>query len=502
MTLGTLVKRLENLMRPDTGIDGAAQRLSQIVWLLFLKVFDYKEEEAELEDDYKPVIPVGYRWRDWATCESERDQLTGDKLIQFVNTQLLPALRGEPIKGADGKDFVPFPQTDEKALLVKSFMQRTINYSANGVQLRLVINLFDEIDFSDSDETHEFNDIYETLLKELQAAGKAGEFYTPRALTSFGVKHVNPKLGEKVGDFACGTGGFLVDALRHLEAQVEPGDIEAAEGIQRSLTGIELKPMPYMLGVTNLMLHGIELPDITYGNAFTKRLIDYDEADMVDVVTMNPPYGGVATAADKASFPADLTSSETADLFMALIIARLNREGRAVVILPDGFLFGEDNAKINIKKKLLKECNLHTVIRLPQSCFAPYTSITTNMLFFDKTGSTQETWFYRFDMPEGYKHFSKTKPILPKHLEVVDEWWDNRTEIKDEDGDTYKARKFTAEEIAEGGYNLDLCGYPTVSEEVLPVDELIASYKAERERLDANIDDILAKLEETLGIEA
>ena len=357
MSLAALIKRLEDIMRSDPGIDGTAQRLSQIVWLLFLKVFDYKEEEAELEDDYEPVIPEGYRWRDWATCESVTKQLTGDALISFINNRLMPALRGEPVRMDDGTEVVPFPDTTPRALLVKEFMSRSHNYSQSGIQLRQVINLFDEVDFSDAGETHEFNDVYETLLKSLQSAGKAGEFYTPRAITSFAVKHVDPRVGETVGDFACGTCGFLVDSLRHLEAQLEPGDTEGLESLQEALVGCEWKPLPYMLGVTNLMLHNIALPNVRYGDALTvKRLNDYEDEDCVDCIVMNPPYGGVATEADKVAFPADLRSSETADLFMSLIITRLRMNGRAAVVLPNGFLEGEDATRIAIKKKLFREC--------------------------------------------------------------------------------------------------------------------------------------------------
>lgn len=496
MSLTSLIKRLEDIMRPDPGIDGTAQRLSQIVWILFLKIFDYKEEEAELDDDYQPIIPEGYRWRDWATGASLKDQRTGDELIDFVNNQLFPALRGESIEDENGVRTIPFPSDVPRALLVKEFMNRSHNYAANGIQLRMVLNLFDEVDFSDVDETHEFNDIYETLLKSLQAAGKAGEFYTPRAVTSFVVKHVDPKLGETVGDFACGTAGFLVDSLRHLEKQVQPGDTRAMESLQDSLIGQEFKPLPYMLGVTNLLLHGIALPNITYGDSLDrKRLLDYEDEDCVDCIVMNPPYGGIATEADKAAFPADLRSSETADLFMSCIITRLHINGRAAVVLPNGFLEGEDNTRIAIKKLLFRQCNLHTVIRLPESVFSPYTSIDTNILFFDKTGSTQETWFYRFDKPEGYKHFSKTRPLLPQHFQPVDEWWNNRVEIADPDVEgAWKAKKYTVDELVAGNYRLDKCGYPHEEEEILPPDQLIDKYRTDKQRIETQIDDLLVQI--------
>ena len=509
MTLGALVKRLEDIMRSDTGIDGTAQRLSQIVWLLFLKAFDFAEEEAEWDDDFEPVIPEGYRWRDWATCEREggtpdvKRQLTGDALIQFVNMELLPVLRGDPIK-VDGVDTVLFEGETPKALLVKDFIRRTINYSQNGIQLRQMVNLFDEVDFAEAEETHEFNDVYEDMLKSLQGAGRAGEFYTPRALTSFAIRHVNPRVRrgseirvDRVGDFACGTGGFLVDAYRHLRGQVG-NDIEADEAIQHALHGCEWKPLPYMLCVTNLMLKGIREPDVRFGDALARKLSDYGRDDQMDVIAMNPPYGGVALEVDKLAFPTDVRSSETFDLFMSLIIKRLAQDGRAVVILPDGFMFG-DGVKATIKRNLMSQCNLHTVIRLPQSCFAPYTSITTNMLFFDKTGPTKETWFYRMDMPEGYKHFSKTKPVLPRHMEVIDEWWDDRHELVDDEG-WQKAKCYSYHEIEANGFNLDLCGYPTKSVEVLSPEDTIRNYQERREHIDNEIDAVLAEIRAALGM--
>lgn len=505
MTLANLVKRLEDIMRSDTGIDGTAQRLSQIVWLLFLKAFDYTEKVAELEeDDYQPVIPVGYRWRDWVTAEDEderpvlKNQRTGDALITFVNNELLPVLRGDAIKVGDD-EVVLFPAEDDRALLVKDFMQRTHNYSQNGIQLRLMVNLFDEVDFDEVEDTHEFNDVYEEMLKSLQSAGRAGEFYTPRALTSFGIKHIDPSIGDKVADFSCGTGGFLVDAYRYLCDQIRPGDVDALNTINGSLHGQEWKPLPYMLCVTNLLLKGIPLPDIQYGDSLAKRLSEYGRADQVQRIAMNPPYGGVALDVDKQAFPADVRSSETFDLFMSLIIKRLADGGKAVVILPDGFMFG-DGVKATIKKNLMTQCNLHTVIRLPQSCFAPYTSITTNMLFFDKGEPTTETWFYRMDMPDGYKHFSKTKPVLPRHMEVIDEWWDDRQELVDDEG-WQKAKCYSFKEIELNNFNLDLCGYPTKTVEVLSPEDTIRNYQERREHIDNEIDAVLAEIRVALGME-
>lgn len=499
MSLATLIKRLQDIMRKDSGVDGDAQRLAQIVWLIFLKIFDYKEETAELDDDYTPVIPEGYRWRDWAVGESLKDQLTGDDLLNFVNNILIPVLSGNEIKDAEGKMTVPFDATDERSMLVKSIMSNSLNYMKNGYLLRDVINLFNEIDFSDTIETHEFNDMYEGLLKGLQAAGTMGEFYTGRAITRFAIEKVNPQIGGTLADWACGTGGFLVDTLDHMRKQVG-NDPDKQRMLQHAVRGGEFKPMPYRLCVTNLLLHDVELPNITYGDSLDqKNFSDYRGDDLVDYAALNPPYGGVALDSDRKSFPADLRSSETADLFVALTVKRLKKKGRAVIVLPDGFLFGTDNAKVAIKKYLMKECNLHTIIRLPQSCFSPYTSIATNLLFFDKTGPTEEIWFYRLDMPEGYKHFSKTKPMKREHFATVDEWWDNRQEIKDVDTDTYKSRKYTIKEVEERGYDIDLCGYPTIVKEILSPEDTMKNFIEHRTSLNAKLDKQLEEIIALLG---
>ena len=501
MSITTLIKRLQDIMRGDAGVDGDAQRLSQIVWILFLKIFDYTEENWEYtEDDYQPVIPEGYRWRDWAVAESIKDQLTGEDLINFVNNILFPVLRGNAIKDENGNDVILFEGTDHRSLLVKEFMTDSTNYMKDGILLRDIINLFEEVDFSDSDERHKFNDIYETLLRGLQSAGKSGEFYTGRALTGFCVDKVNPQIGESIADFACGTGGFLIDALKHLQKQIKDGDIEANDILQKSLHGVEKKQLPYMLCTTNLLLNGIAEPDIVHGNSLEVDVSDYTEKDKFDVILMNPPYGGNEQKYIQDNFPADLRTSETADLFMIEILYRLKKNGRVAIVLPDGFLFGSDNAKTKIKKKLMNECNLHTIIRLPKSCFAPYTTIATNLLFFDKTGKTRETWFYRMDMPEGYKNFSKTKPLQRSHMNCIDEWWYNRVEIQDCDTDTFKAKKFTYEEIEAIGFNLDLCGFPTKEEEILSPAETISNFQARRDELDEKMDEKLTAILNLLGV--
>lgn len=480
------VKRLRDIMRNDAGINGDAQRIEQITWLLFLKVYDAKEQDWEFDDsNYKSIIPENCRWANWAVDDKSGKAMTGDTLLNFVNNALFPTLKKLPVD----KD------TPIKKAIVQTTFADANNYMKDGVLLRQVINVIDELDLSDYDEIHAFGEIYENILKELQSAGSAGEFYTPRAVTDFMAKMINPQIGEQMADFACGTGGFLTSWLKELQPQIKTTADRKAFGT--SIYGIEKKQFPYMLCITNLLLHDVDTPRVYHDNSLLRKVLDYTDDDRFDVVLMNPPYGGSEKNEVKSNFPADLASSETADLFMSVIMYRLKQNGRAAVILPDGFLFGTDNAKINIKKKLLTEFNLHTVIRMPGSVFAPYTSITTNILFFDNTHPTEETWFYRIDMPEGYKHFSKTKPMKLEHFASVIDWWNNRTEINIDGFD--KAKKYTAKQLIEDfNYNLDLCGYPHEEEEILDPMDLIQRYQEERASLNAEIDRVLADITKLL----
>lgn len=480
------VKRLRDIMRNDAGINGDAQRIEQITWLLFLKVYDAKEQDWEFDDsDYKSIIPENCRWANWAVDDKSGKAMTGDTLLNFVNNTLFPTLKKLPVD----KD------TPIKKAIVQTTFADANNYMKDGVLLRQVINVIDELDLSDYDEIHAFGEIYENILKELQSAGSAGEFYTPRAVTDFMAKMIKPQIGEQMADFACGTGGFLTSWLKELQPQIKTTADRKAFGT--SIYGIEKKQFPYMLCITNLLLHDVDTPRVYHDNSLLRKVLDYTDDDRFDVVLMNPPYGGSEKNEVKSNFPADLASSETADLFMSVIMYRLKQNGRAAVILPDGFLFGTDNAKINIKKKLLTEFNLHTVIRMPGSVFAPYTSITTNILFFDNTHPTEETWFYRIDMPEGYKHFSKTKPMKLEHFAPVTDWWNNRTEINIDGFD--KSQKYTAKQLIEDfNYNLDLCGYPHEEEEILDPMDLIQRYQEERASLNAEIDRVLADITKIL----
>lgn len=500
--LSGFVKRLRDIMRNDAGINGDAQRIEQIAWMLFLKVYDAKEQDWKWDDDeYVSIIPEECRWQNWAADDHTGTALTGDKLLDFVNNTLFPVLKGTDIKDSNGKVIISGVKVDPSTPIKKAIVQTTFadanQYMKDGVLLRQVINVIDDLDLGDYEESHAFGEIYETILKELQSAGSSGEFYTPRAVTDFMAKMINPQIGEQVADFACGTGGFLTSWLQELAAKIETTEDQSA--YDASIYGIEKKQFPYMLCITNMLLHGIDVPKIYHDNSLLKDVLDYTQDDQFDVILMNPPYGGNEKTEVKNHFPADLASSETADLFMSVIMYRLKKNGRAAVILPDGFLFGTDNAKVAIKKKLFSEFNLHTVIRMPHSVFAPYTPITTNILFFDHTKQTEETWFYRLDMPEGYKNFSKTKPMELKHFTPAMDWWDNREEINVDGFD--RAKKFTVEEIAARNYNIDLCGYPHEEEEILPPKELIQQYQEKRASLNTDIDRILAQITEILGID-
>ena len=485
--LSGFIKRLRDIMRNDAGINGDAQRIEQITWMLFLKVYDAKESDWEMnEDDYTSIIPNECRWINWAHDDKTGVALTGDDLLNFVNNTLFPTL----------KNLAVTRETPIKKAIVQTVFQDANNYMKDGVLLRQVINVIDEIDFGDYNESHAFGEIYETILKELQSAGSSGEFYTPRAVTDFMAKMIEPKIGETMADLACGTGGFITSWLKELHQKVET--VADEEAYSSSIYGIEKKQFPYMLAVTNMLLHDLDVPQIYHDNTLLRDVLDYTDDDKFDVILMNPPYGGSEKADVKSHFPSDLASSETADLFMSVIMYRLKEKGRAAVILPDGFLFGTDNAKVNIKKKLLNEFDLHTIIRLPSSVFSPYTSITTNILFFAKTGPTKETWIYRLDKPEGYKNFSKTKPMKLEHFEPVISWWYQRQEILEDGFD--KAKKFTREELEEKyAYNLDLCGYPHEEEVILAPHDLIHEYQEERASLNAEIDRVLEEIEKQLG---
>lgn len=498
MAVNNIVKRIQNIMRQDAGINGDAQRIEQMTWMFFLKVYDTQEETWEYKamkekKSFQSIIPENLRWRNWAIDEKDGNALTGDALLKLVNEELFPTL-----KNLDVTAEIPRSQS-----IVKEVFEDINQYMKDGILLRQVINVINEIEFDDAEDRHMFGDIYEGILKELQSAGNAGEFYTPRALTDFMVKTLNPVLGETFGDFTSGTGGFLTSALNHLQPQIKT----TADGelYQKAVIGQEWKPLPYLLSITNLLLHDVEAPNIRHCDSLGMNVTDIKDSDKVNVIAMNPPYGGSTQSNIKSNFPMDMRSSETADLFMVLIMYRIRKGGRAAVIIPDGFLFGADNAKLAIRAKLLKDFNLHTIIRLPGSIFAPYTSIATNIIFFNNERAegapegynTKETWFYRLDMPEGYKHFSKTKSMKLEHTAPITEWWNNRKEIVADNDE--KSRCFSVEELIASDCNFDRCKFPKEEEEVLPPKELLEDYYKKRKALEHQIDKTLKEIQDILG---
>lgn len=501
MAVNNIVKRIQNIMRQDAGVNGDAQRIEQMTWMFFLKVYDTQEETWEYKASregkkFSSIIPEELRWRNWAVDKKDGLAPTGDELLNLVNNKLFPTLKNIEIT----------PESPRSKTIVKDVFEDINQYMKNGTLLRQVVNVINEIEFDDAQDRHLFGDIYEGILKDLQSAGNAGEFYTPRALTDFIVEMLHPKLGEVFGDFTSGTGGFLTSALKFMNKQIET--TEDGADYQNAVIGQEWKPLPYLLSITNLLLHDVEAPNIIHCDSLGTKVSDFKDADMVDVIGMNPPYGGSTDASAKSNFPMDMRSSETADLFMVLIMYRLKAQGRAGVIVPDGFLFGTDNAKLAIKTKMLREFNLHTIIRLPGSIFAPYTSIATNILFFNNEKAegapegwaTKGTWFYRLDMPEGYKHFSKTKPMRLEHCAPIKEWWNDRKEIIVDEGNE-KARFFPVEEMVAADCNFDLCKFPKEDEDILPPAELLANYYKKRAALDHEIDKTLSEIQKILGIE-
>ena len=474
MSINTNIKAIRDIMRKDAGVDGDAQRISQMVWMLFLKIFADKEEEWELVlDDYESPIADELKWQNWA---ADDEGLTGDQLMDFINNTLFPTLKDLNISYS--------PQ----ARIIKGVFEDTYNYMKNGTLFRQVINEINKIDFNDSTESHLFNDIYESLLKELQSAGDAGEYYTPRAVTQFMTDIINPKLGESVLDPACGTGGFLTCSVGHLRKQVSTA--KDRDILQKSIRGIEKKPMPHLLCTTNLMLNGFDLPAVRRDNYLNKPYADWGSNDRVDVILTNPPFGGVEEDGTETNFPSKFRTKETADLFLALIIRLLKTNGRAAVVLPDGTLFGE-GVKTRIKEEMMEKCNLHTIVRLPNGVFAPYTSIKTNLLFFEKGSPTKDIWYFEHPYPPGAKSYNKTKPINIKEFDLEKAWWNNREENK-------YAWKVSAKEIKDRGYNLDIKNPFQEVNELASPEELLGKYRATESNINSIQDKIINVLNEAL----
>jgi type I restriction enzyme M protein len=479
--LTTVIKSIQDIMRQDSGVDGDAQRLSQLTWLFFLKVFDSQEEELELtRDEYKSPIPEKLRWRNWA---DDAEGLTGDKLLEFVNDKLFPKLKS--ISGDE--------ERNPRGFVVRSVFEDAFNYMKSGQLLRQVINKINGIDFNRQADRHQFNDVYEKLLRDLQAAGNAGEFYTPRAVTQFIVDMVNPQLGETVFDPACGTGGFLVCALEHMRKQVK--NPKQGLTLQKSIRGVEKKQLPHLLCVTNMLLHGVEIPvGIKHDNTLTRPLRDYTEKDRVKVIITNPPFGGTEEPGIESNFPADVRTKETADLFLVLIKHLLKNSGRGAVVLPDGTLFGE-GVKTRIKEQFLAECNLHTIVRLPNGVFSPYTGIKTNLLFFTKGTPTKDVWYYEHQYPAGVKNYNKTKPIRIEEFDAEKTWWGNEADAFAARVENAFAWKVNIETFKANGYNLDQKN-PHAGPEVSHDPEVLMD---EYQRLQADAQKIRDQLKAILG---
>lgn len=423
----SIVKSIRDIMRKDSGLDGDAQRIAQLVWMLFMKIFSDKEKEWQKSImGYASPIPDNLKWENWVV----KNKLSGDELIVFINEKLFLTL-----KNITGKS--------KRFNIVKSVFEDTFNFMKNGNLFRQVVDEIDKIDFSE--DKHTFNEIYESILKELQNAGSSGEFYTPRAVTRFIVDMIQPKAGESILDPACGTGGFLTCSIDSILNGNQ--EREKTEVLNKTIKGVEKKSLPHLLCTTNLMLHGLDEPSIMRGNLLNKPYNSWKGKELVDVVLSNPPFGGIEEEDVDNNFPEEFKTKETADLFLALIIKILKPKGRAGVVLPDGILFG-NGVKTRIKKQLLESCNLHTIIRLPSGVFNPYTAIKTNILFFDKGKKTKDIWFYEMPLPDGIKSYNRTRPIEISHFSEIKNWWNNRTEND-------FAWKTTFKEVQQRNYDLD-----------------------------------------------
>lgn len=469
MNISGTIKAIQKIMRKDVGVDGDAQRLGQLVWMLFLKVVDAREREAEalafLEGKiFDSPIPEELRWRNWA---ADSEGITGDALKRFIDDQLFERLK----KLSENTD-------DQRAFLISTVFQEANNYMKSGTLIRQVINRIEsDLDFTKSKELHAFGDIYEQLLRDLQSAGNAGEFYTPRAVVSFMTDIIAPQLEETILDPACGTGGFLTSAIEFKRKHFvkTPTDEQI---LHKSIFGIEKKPLPHLLCTTNMILHGIDVPtQVKHDNTLSHPLISWGFDKRVDIILTNPPFGGVEEDGIEKNFPSKFQTRETADLFMVLIIQLLKAHGRAAVVLPDGFMFGE-GIKTAIKEKLMEDCNLHTIVRLPKSVFAPYTSISTNILFFTKGKKTEYVWFYEHQLPQGVKAYNKTKPLQLKEFDTLKAWWGKESDGFASRIANEQAWKVSLQDIIDRGYNLDIKNPHQIEEDVKDPKELLAKYES------------------------
>lgn len=482
MSVRNTVKSIQDITRQDVGVDGDAQRISQLCWMFFLKIIDDQDQELELtQPGYRSPIPDSFQWRAWA---ADPEGITGEALLDFINEELFPSLKELPVTGQNGR-----------RRMVRSVFEDAYNYMKSGQLLRQVVNRINAIDFNNLKERQHFGDLYEQILNDLQSAGNAGEYYTPRAVTAFMAERIDPRPGEILFDPACGTGGFLTCAIRHMRQHYvkTPAD---EQQMQRALRATEKKQLPHMLCVTNLLLHGIDDPSfVSHNNTLARPYISYGASDRVDLILTNPPFGGREEDGIESNFPKHFQTRETADLFLALIVRLLKAGGRAAVVLPDGTLFGE-GVKTRLKEHLLAECNLHTLVRLPNSVFKPYASIGTNLLFFEKGAPTREVWFYEHRVPESQKAYSMTKPIKLEHLQGCVDWWGGSERQGRQV--TEQAWKVGIEEIKARNYNLDCKNPHTVTADHGEPEELLAQLDAAEARTAALRDQLKAILAEAL----
>jgi type I restriction enzyme M protein len=494
-SLGALLKSARDIMRKDKGLNGDLDRLPMLTWIMFLKFLDdleiQREGEAKLAaKKFKPAIESPYRWRDWA---AQSDGITGDELLAFINNEETTLPNGK--KGAGLFRYLrtlTSSNGDDRREVIATVFKGVQNRMVSGYLLRDVINKIGGIHFTSSGELHTLGSLYESMLREMRdAAGDSGEFYTPRAVVRLMVAVNDPRLGETVLDPASGTGGFLVEAFNHLSKQVKTvADRKVLQ--EKSIFGCEAKTLPFLLCQMNLLLHGLDAPQIDPGNALRFKLTDIGERERVDVILTNPPFGGEEEKGIQGNFPEDKQTSETALLFLQLIMRKLRRQtgkARAAVVVPNGTLFG-DGVCARIKEELLKEFNLHTIVRLPNGVFAPYTGIPTNILFFDRSGPTREVWYYEQPLPEGRKNYTKTAPIQFEEFAPLVAWWNKRVEND-------HAWKIPAAELLANGCNLDRKN-PNSKEDIthLPPAELAADILKKEQRIAeimGNIKKLLAK---------
>ncbi len=485
-SLGGLLKSARDIMRKDKGLNGDLDRLPLLTWIMFLKFLDDLEQQREVEstlagESFRQAIEPPYRWRDWAT---NPQGITGDELLAFINHE--KTVRPDGSEGAGLFTYLrglASSNGDYRRDVIATVFKNVDNRMKSGYLLRDVIDKVNSIHFTSSDELHTLGALYESMLREMRdAAGDSGEFYTPRPVIRFMVAVTNPRLGEMVLDPAAGTGGFLVEVFKHLKEQVKTVDGHKVLQ-QRSLQGCEAKPLPYLLCQMNLLLHGLDAPQIDPGNALRHKLTEIGDKERVDVILTNPPFGGEEEKGIQANFPDDRQASETALLFLQLIMRKLRRQprtgfppARAAVVVPNGTLFG-DGVCARIKEELLKDFNLHTIVRLPNGVFAPYTGIPTNLLFFDRSGPTKEVWYYEQPLPEGRKNYTKTMPLQFEEFAACQAWWNQREENE-------WAWKVPAEELLANNCNLDRKN-PRAKEDIthLPPEQLVESIMQKEQRI-------------------